>query len=143
KTVDPGVIKCRPQQQRNLLTTLFLAQGVPMLLMGDELGRTQTGNNNAYCQDNELSWVNWAQIDRHLLDITCWLIALRRDHPVFRRRRWFQGHPIRGTVDIGWFKGSHASNSSQAARLSPAVGSRSARLDRMDPQRGLTSTRVR
>ena len=106
KTVDPGVIKCRPQQQRNLLTTLFLAQGVPMLLMGDELGRTQTGNNNAYCQDNELSWVNWAQIDRHLLDITCWLIALRRDHPVFRRRRWFQGHPIRGTVDIGWFKPS-------------------------------------
>src|SRR5205823_4176386 len=63
-------------------------------------------HNNAYCQDNELSWVNWAQIDRHLLDITCWLIALRRDHPVFRRRRWFQGHPIRGTVDIGWFKPS-------------------------------------
>jgi glycogen operon protein len=103
-TADPGVVKCRPQQQRNLLTTLFLAQGVPMLLMGDEIGRTQNGNNNAYCQDNELSWVNWDEIDHALLDVTRWLIALRRDHPVFRRRRWFQGRPIRGTVDIGWFK---------------------------------------
>ena len=77
-----------------------------MLLMGDELGRTQKGNNNGYCQDNELSWVNWSEINHELLDITRWLIALRRDHPVFRRRRWFQGRPIRGTVDIGWFKPS-------------------------------------
>jgi isoamylase len=105
-TADPAVVRCRPQQQRNFLTTLFLAQGVPMLLMGDELGRTQKGNNNAYCQDNELSWINWSEINHELLDITRWLIALRRNHPVFRRRRWFQGRPIRGTVDIGWFKPS-------------------------------------
>ena len=105
-STDPGVVKWRARQQRNLLTTLFLAQGVPMLLMGDELGRTQKGNNNAYCQDNEISWVNWTEINHGLLDLTRWLIELRRDHPVFRRRRWFQGRPIRGTVDIGWFKPS-------------------------------------
>jgi isoamylase len=103
-TADPAVVKLRAQQQRNLLTTLFLAQGVPMLVMGDELGRTQRGNNNAYCQDNDLSWVNWTEIDSDLLEATRWLIELRRNHPVFRRRRWFQGRPIRGTVDIGWFK---------------------------------------
>jgi glycogen operon protein len=105
-TDDPAVIRLRAQQQRNFLTTLLLAQGVPMLSMGDELGRTQKGNNNAYCQDNELSWVNWDDVDGQLLEISRWLIALRRDHPVFRRRRWFQGRPIRGTVDIGWFKPS-------------------------------------
>jgi glycogen operon protein len=75
-----------------------------MLLGGDELGRTQKGNNNAYCQDNELSWVNWSAIDETLVTFTRWLIAFRRQHPVFRRRRFFQGLPIRGTVDIGWFK---------------------------------------
>jgi glycogen operon protein len=75
-----------------------------MLLGGDELGRTQKGNNNAYCQDNEISWVDWEQIDQSLLDFTRWIIAFRRDHPMFRRRRWFQGRPIRGTLDIGWFK---------------------------------------
>ena len=105
-TDDPSVIRLRAKQQRNFLTTLFIAQGVPMLLLGDELGRTQRGNNNAYCQDNELSWVNWDEVDAELLEVTRWLIALRRDHPVFRRRRWFQGRPIRGTVDIGWFKPS-------------------------------------
>jgi len=103
-TADPAVVKLRAQQQRNFLATLFLSQGVPMLVMGDELGRTQHGNNNGYCQDNELSWVNWTEIDRDLPEVTRWLIQLRRDHPVFRRRRWFQGRPIRGTVDIGWFK---------------------------------------
>jgi glycogen operon protein len=103
-TDDPEVLRWRAQQKRNFLATLFLAQGVPMLLAGDELGRTQIGNNNAYCQDSELSWVNWSSIDSALLAFTRWLIALRRDHPVFRRRRWFQGRPIRGTVDIGWFK---------------------------------------
>jgi isoamylase len=103
-TADPAVVKLRAQQQRNFLATLFLSQGVPMLVMGDELGRTQHGNNNGYCQDNELSWVNWTEIDRELPEVTRWLIQLRRDHPVFRRRRWFQGRPIRGTVDIGWFK---------------------------------------
>ena len=103
-TEDTGVLARRARQQRNFLATLFLAQGVPMLLGGDELGRTQKGNNNAYCQDNEVSWVDWASIDETLLAFTRWVIAFRRDHPVFRRRRWFHGRPIRGTVDIGWFK---------------------------------------
>ena len=103
-TDDPVVLKRRAQQQRNLLATLFLSQGVPMLLMGDELGRTQHGNNNAYCQDNELSWVDWSAIDRPLLDFVRWLIRFRRDHPAFRRRRWFQGRPIRGAPDIAWLK---------------------------------------
>src|SRR5438477_10852878 len=105
-TDDPAVIRLSAKQERNCLTTLFLAQGVPMLLMGDELGRTQKGNNNAYCQDNELSWVNWDQVDGELLEVMRWLIGLRREHHVFRRRRFFQGRPIRGTVDIGWFKPS-------------------------------------
>src|SRR5882724_906350 len=103
ETEDTEVLKCRARQQRNFLTTLLTAQGVPMLLGGDELGRTQKGNNNAYCQDNELSWVNWSEIDEPLLAFTRWIIAFRREHPVFRRRRFFQGHPIRGTLDIGWF----------------------------------------
>jgi isoamylase len=101
---DPEVLQCRARQQRNFLTTLFTAQGVPMLVAGDELGRTQKGNNNAYCQDNELSWVDWTAVDESLLDFTRWIIAFRRDHPVFRRRRFFQGQPIRGTLDISWFK---------------------------------------
>ena len=103
-TTDEAILRCRAQQQRNFLAALFLSQGVPMLLGGDEIGRTQKGNNNAYCQDNEISWLNWNEIDEPLLDFTRWVIALRRSHPVFRRRRWFQGRPIRGTVDIGWFK---------------------------------------
>ncbi|TMF70420.1 MAG: glycogen debranching protein GlgX [Chloroflexi bacterium] len=103
-TDDPTVLKLRAKQQRNLLAALFLAQGVPMLVMGDEMGGTQKGNNNAYCQDNEISWVNWSAIDPPLLDYVRWLIRFRRDHAVFRRRRWFQGRPIRGAVDIGWFK---------------------------------------
>jgi len=103
-TDDPVVLKRRAQQQRNLLATLFLAQGVPMMLMGDEIGRTQKGNNNGYCQDNEISWVNWSEIDQPLLDYVRWLIKCRREHAVFRRRRFFQGRPIRGAVDIAWFK---------------------------------------
>jgi isoamylase len=101
---DPEVFTCRVRQQRNFLTTLLTAQGVPMLAGGDELGRTQNGNNNAYCQDNELSWVDWSSIDESLLAFTRWVIAFRREHPAFRRRRFFQGRPIRGTLDIGWFK---------------------------------------
>jgi glycogen operon protein len=101
---DPDVVNCRARQQRNFLTTVLTAQGMPMLLGGDELGRTQKGNNNAYCQDNELSWVDWSEIDEQLLAFTQWIIAFRRAHPVFRRRRFFQGRPIRGTLDIGWFK---------------------------------------
>jgi isoamylase len=101
-TDDEAVLSLRAQQQRNFLTTLLLSQGVPMLLGGDELGRSQGGNNNAYCQDNEISWYDWDHVDEGVLEFTRRLIAFRRDHPVLRRRRWFQGRPIRGTVDLGW-----------------------------------------
>jgi isoamylase len=101
---DPAVVACRRRQQRNLLATLFLSQGVPMLLGGDEIGRTQGGNNNAYCQDNEISWFDWDRVDEDLLEFTRRLIRLRKDHPVFRRHRWFQGRPIRGTMDIAWLR---------------------------------------
>src|SRR5690348_4744999 len=90
---DPGVTALRARQRRNFLTTLFCSQGVPMLLAGDEIGRTQAGNNNAYCQDNELSWVDWDMADQAtgLLRFTRALARLRREHPVFRRRRYFVG----------------------------------------------------
>jgi len=102
---DPDVLALRARQQRNFLATLFLSQGVPMLLGGDEIGRTQQGNNNAYCQDNALSWYDWDQIDDDLLAFTRRLIRFRLDHPVFHRRRWFQGRAIHdsGERDIGWF----------------------------------------
>jgi isoamylase len=105
ETKNEEILKLRAQQKRNLLTTLFLSQGVPMILGGDEFGRTQKGNNNAYCQDNEISWFNWQQADQNLLAFTRQLISLRRDHPVFCRRRWFQGQPIKGSgvEDIAWF----------------------------------------
>jgi glycogen operon protein len=103
-TDDEVVRTCRRQQQRNLLATVLLSQGVPMLLGGDELGRSQGGNNNAYCQDNEISWHDWEAVDEDLLVFVRSLIALRREHPVFRRRRWFQGRPIRGALDIAWFR---------------------------------------
>jgi len=103
-TDDPEVLRCRAAQQRNLLATLLLSQGVPMLLGGDEIGRTQHGNNNAYCQDNELSWFDWDHVDDDLFEFTKRLIELRKQHPSFRRRRYFQGHPIRGAVDLGWCK---------------------------------------
>jgi isoamylase len=103
-TDDEGILALRRQQQRNFLATLMLSQGVTMLLGGDETGRTQGGNNNAYCQDNEISWFDWEQLDSGLLDFTKRLVALRREHPVLRRRRWFQGLPIRGSVDLGWSK---------------------------------------
>jgi isoamylase len=102
---DPDVLALRARQQRNFLTTLFLSQGVPMLLGGDEISRTQQGNNNAYCQDNALSWYDWDRIDGDLLAFTQRLIRFRLDHPVFHRRRWFQGRAIHdsGERDIGWF----------------------------------------
>ncbi len=102
ETDDPEVAACRARQQRNFLTTLLCAQGVPMLVGGDELGPTQGGNNNGYCQDNEISWFDWESVDEDLLEFTRRVISLRRDHPVFRRRRWFHGRPIRGNVDLGW-----------------------------------------
>jgi glycogen operon protein len=110
-TRDPVIVALRARQRRNLLATLFLSQGVPMLLGGDELGRTQGGNNNAYCHDSELSWYDWAVIDEELLDFTRRLIALRRAHPVFRRRRWFPDttHGPRaseGSRQIEWFRPS-------------------------------------
>jgi isoamylase len=99
------VVELRRRQVRNFLTTLFLSQGVPMVLGGDEMGRTQRGNNNAYCQDSEISWYDWSAVDEALLQFTRRLIAFRQRHPVFCRRRWFQGRPIHGTGvgDIGWF----------------------------------------
>ncbi|WMJ74209.1 glycogen debranching protein GlgX [Cytophagaceae bacterium ABcell3] len=104
-TDDPEINTLREKQKRNFLTTLFLSQGVPMLVSGDEISRTQHGNNNAYCQDNELSWINWPTADKDLLDFTRKLINFRKKHPVFCRRRWFQGQPIKGLglEDIAWF----------------------------------------
>ncbi|WP_432057323.1 glycogen debranching protein GlgX [Streptomyces sp. bgisy022] len=96
-TRDPAVLELRARQQRNFLATLLLSQGIPMLSHGDELGRTQRGNNNAYCQDNEISWIDWRLDDeqRDLLDFTRRLIALRAAHPVLRRRRFFLGETVR------------------------------------------------
>ncbi|WP_442589129.1 glycogen debranching protein GlgX [Pedobacter sp. AW31-3R] len=105
ETEDTGINEIRRRQKRNLLTTLFLSQGVPMLVAGDEFGRTQQGNNNAYCQDNEISWLDWINADTELFTFTQALIALRKRHPIFCRRRWFQGVPIKGIglEDIAWF----------------------------------------
>ena len=105
-TDDAGVNTLRARQQRNFLATVLLSQGVPMVLGGDEIGRSQGGNNNAYCQDNELSWYDWGSADVELLAFSRQLVALRRDHPVFRRPRFFQGEPIYGTDldDIAWFR---------------------------------------
>jgi glycogen operon protein len=105
-TDDDTVNATRSRQQRNFLATLFLSQGIPMLLGGDEIGRSQQGNNNAYCQDNEISWFEWEAVDENLLAFTRRLIAIRAAHPVFRRRRWFKGRPVRGlgVTDIGWFR---------------------------------------
>jgi glycogen operon protein len=88
------------------MATLLLSQGVPMLRHGDELGHTQAGNNNAYCQDNELSWLDWENADPEFVEFCRALIAFRRAHPVFRRRRFFEGRPIFGAdvSDIAWFR---------------------------------------
>jgi isoamylase len=107
-TDDLEIIELRAQQRRNFVATLFLSQGVPMLLHGDETGRTQRGNNNGYCQDNDITWLDWSQVDEDLLRFTGQVSQLRREHPVFRRRRFFDGRPVRrghGTrlPDIAWF----------------------------------------
>lgn len=104
-TDNQEVAALRMKQKRNFLVTLFLSQGVPMLLGGDELGRTQNGNNNVYCQDNELSWYNWNDADTTLLDFTKKLIHFRQKHPTFCRRKWFMGQKIKGAgvEDIVWF----------------------------------------
>jgi glycogen operon protein len=105
-TSDEGILLLRKKQQRNYLTTLFLSQGVPMLVAGDEIGKTQNGNNNAYCQDNELSWLDWENADMELLEFSKQLIHLTRSHPVFCRRGWFRGQKIHGAgaEDIAWFR---------------------------------------
>src|SRR6476661_3468 len=109
-TDDKAILALRARQKRSFLVTLVLSQGVPMLLAGDEMGRTQRGNNNAYCQDNEISWVDWAvraEDDQALYEYVHTLIKLRADHAVFRRRRFFRGLPARGgrnrLGDIAWF----------------------------------------
>ena len=112
ETDDDGVLSLRDRQMRNFVATLMLSQGVPMLSHGDEFGRTQRGNNNAYCQDNELTWVRWPKkLDdaetTGFLQFVKTMVWLRRDHQVFRRRRFFHGRPVEGThdelSDIAWF----------------------------------------
>ncbi|RSS84382.1 glycogen debranching protein GlgX [Streptomyces sp. WAC06614] len=109
-TEDPEVLELRARQMRNFVATLMLSQGVPMISHGDEFARTQGGNNNAYCQDNALSWVQWPEPGKSappLLEFTRQMVWLRRNHPVFRRRRFFHGRPVEGThdelSDIAWF----------------------------------------
>jgi isoamylase len=105
-TDDPQIEALRQRQQRNHLTTLLLSQGVPMILGGDEIGRTQQGNNNGYCQDNEISWYDWDHADRELQRFVGELVALRRRHPTFRRRQFFQGRAVHGDADetdLAWY----------------------------------------
>ncbi|WP_282943756.1 glycogen debranching protein GlgX [Cellulomonas endometrii] len=128
-TDDPEINDLRGRQQRNFLTTLLLSQGVPMIAHGDELGRTQQGNNNVYCQDDELSWVDWELDDARttLLDFARRVVHLRRDHPVFRRRRFFAGAPERGGEsdlrDIAWLTpgGQHMSDAQWQEEFARAV----------------------
>ena len=104
-TDKPDILALRARQKRNFLATLFLSQGVPMLLSGDEMGRSQRGNNNAYCQDNEISWLNWqlTQEDEELLAFARHMISLRKAHPIFRRRSFFQDQRLRGRIkNILW-----------------------------------------
>ncbi|MEV7233414.1 glycogen debranching protein GlgX [Streptomyces sp. NPDC051020] len=109
ETDDPGINALRRRQLRNLLTTLLLSTGVPMLVAGDEMGRTQGGNNNAYCQDNEIGWLDWSLLDqpewRELTELTARLLTLRHTHPVLRRRAFFSGRPqaADGLRDLAWF----------------------------------------
>jgi isoamylase len=107
-TDRPDIAAQRERQKRNFLATLLLSQGVPMICGGDEMGRTQLGNNNAYCQDNELSWIHWnlSEADRELLEFARRVARLRREHPTFRRRRFFRGRAIRGSdvKDLTWVR---------------------------------------
>jgi glycogen operon protein len=103
-TDDPEILALRRRRVRSLLTTLFISQGVPTLLGGDEIGRTQGGNNNAYCQDNEISWYDWEGMDSELVAFTQRLSAFRRQHPVLRRTGWLTGRTqADGLPDVGWF----------------------------------------
>jgi isoamylase len=134
ETDDPEVLRLRARQQRNFIATLLLSQGVPMLLHGDELGRTQQGNNNTYAQDSELSWVHWDAADRPLIEFTAAVLQLRHDHPTFRRSRFFDGRPVeaeegaesegRPLPDIVWLRpnGSQMRPKDWDAPLGRAVG---------------------
>jgi isoamylase len=127
-TDDPVVNALRGQQQRNFLATLLLSQGVPMLLAGDEFGQTQHGNNNAYCQDSQLAWLNWnlSEEQRALLDLVREIMRLRKTHPVFRRRHFFQGRPIHGgeIKDLYWLKpdGTEMSDQDWASGFARSLG---------------------
>jgi isoamylase len=103
---DPAVRETRERRRRAMMATLMVSQGVPMLRHGDEIGHSQRGNNNAYCQDNEISWLDWAHADSNFLAFCAGLVDFRRNHPAFRRRRFFEGRPIFGSelCDICWFR---------------------------------------
>ncbi|MGI8847733.1 MAG: glycogen debranching protein GlgX [Candidatus Dormibacteria bacterium] len=104
-TDDPEILELRARQQRNFLATIFLSQGCPMILSGDEMGRTQRGNNNAYCQDTQVSWLDWARVDAGLLAFTKRVVRLRGEHPVFRRRHFFTGQIVgKGRKDVRWVR---------------------------------------
>ena len=108
-TDDPEINALRARQQRNFIATLLLSQGVPMLLHGDEMGRTQGGNNNGYAQDNEITWIDWSSVDQPLVEFTAALARLRREHPTFRRSRFFDGRPVKmeegaPIPDIVWLR---------------------------------------
>jgi len=128
ETSDPEIRALRARQRRNLLATMLLSQGVPMLLAGDEMGRTQLGNNNAYCQDNDISWVRWTLTDedRRLIEFVGDVMRLRNAHPVFRRRRFFQGRQIRGTgvKDLLWLtpEGSEMSDDEWSHAFARCLG---------------------
>ena len=103
-TDNPEIIAVRDRQRRNMMATLLLSQGVPMVSGGDEIGRSQRGNNNAYCQDNDVSWFDWTQVDTTMSMWVRRLTTMRHRHAVFRRRRWFKGRSIRGLDDMAWFR---------------------------------------
>jgi glycogen operon protein len=125
-TEDPSVNVLRARQKRNFIATLFLSLGVPMLLAGDELGRSQQGNNNAYCHDDEISWLDWDRVDSKQLEFTRQIIEFRKQHPVFFRRKWFQGKSIRGSDvnDLAWFRpdGEQMSDEDWGAGFAKSLG---------------------
>ena len=129
ETDDPAILALRAQQRRNFLATILLSQGTPMICHGDESGRTQHGNNNGYCQDNEITWMDWANEDAELREFTSKVTAFRHLHPAFRRRRFFNGRPVRlkgqeGLTDIGWFRpdGTEMTEEDWGSGFGKAVG---------------------
>jgi glycogen operon protein len=129
-TDDPKILDLRERQRRNFIATLFFSQGVPMLLAGDEIGHTQQGNNNAYCQDNELTWLNWDldESQRGFLEFVQTVSRIWQDQPVFQRRKFFQNRSIRGSdiTDISWFNpsGEEMSNEDWNTHYARALGLR-------------------